>query len=93
MSPRWKTIEKYFPGKDLWSCGFDLSEKTLQLIKDGHIRCTVDQQPYIQGFYPVVQLAHFIRYGIMPSNMDAGAAIIDQTNVDHVTDLTKLGYR
>ena len=88
-----RAIEKYFGGQDYWSAGFDLSEKTLQLITDGHIRCTVDQQPYIQGFYPVVQLAHYISYGLMPSDVDAGAAIIDKSNVEQVTDLTKLGYR
>lgn len=86
-------IEKYFGGKGYWSAGFDLSSKTLQLIKDGHIRCTVDQQPYIQGFYPVVQLAHYLRFGIMPSDIDAGAAIIYKENVDQVKNLTKLGYR
>ena len=43
-------IEKYYSGRRYWAAGFDLSEKTLKLIEDGHIRCTVDQQPYIQGF-------------------------------------------
>ena len=86
-------IEKYFPSKGYWSAGFDLSETTLRLIQDGHIRCTVDQQPYIQGFYPVVQLALYIRYGIEPSDIGAGAAIIDRTNVNQVIELTKKGYR
>lgn len=86
-------IEKYFDGKGYWSAGFDLSSRTLQLIQGGHIRCTVDQQPYIQGFYPVVQLAHYLRFGIMPSDIDAGAAIIDKNNADQVNNLTKLGYR
>ncbi len=76
-----------------WSAGFDLSPKTLRLIKDGHIRCTVDQQPYIQGFYPVVQLAHYIRYGLQPSDIDAGAAIIDIENIDQVCKLVERGIR
>ena len=88
-----RAIENNFPCKDYWSAGFDLSDKTLQLIKDGHIRCTVDQQPYIQGFYTVVQLTYCLRYGIMPSDMDAGAAIIDKSNVDKVAELTKQNYR
>lgn len=81
-------IEKYFPGRGYWAAGFDLSPKTLQLIMDGHIRCTVDQQPYIQGFYPVVQLTHYLRYGIIPSDVDAGATIIDKSNVDQVMALS-----
>ncbi len=88
-----RAIEKCFKGKGYWSAGFDLSPMTLQLIKEGTIRCTVDQQPYIQGFYPVVQLTLYLRYGIMPSDIDAGAAIIDRSNVDQAIELTKQKYR
>jgi len=77
-----RAIEKSFAGGDYWSAGFDLSPETLRLIRAGHIRCTVDQQPYIQGFYPVVQLALYRRHGLVPSDIDAGAAIIDRTNVE-----------
>jgi simple sugar transport system substrate-binding protein len=86
-------IEKYFAGRGYWAAGFDLSPKTLQLIKDGHIRCTVDQQPYIQGFYPVVQLTHYLRYAICPSDVDAGATIIDKSNVDQVMALSQKKFR
>lgn len=88
-----RAIEKYFPHQGYWSAGFDLSPETLRLIQEGHIRCTVDQQPYIQGFYPVIQLALYLRYGIVPSDIDAGAAIIDRSNVEQVIELTRKGYR
>jgi simple sugar transport system substrate-binding protein len=88
-----RAIEKYFPDKGYWSAGFDLSQKTLSLIRQGHIRCTVDQQPYIQGFYPVIQLTLYLRYGIMPSDMDSGTAIINKSNVEQVIELTKQKYR
>ena len=86
-------LEKHLPGRGYWSAGFDLSDTTLRLVKAGVIRCTVDQQPYIQGFYPVVQLALYCRYQIQPSDIDAGAAIIDRDNVDAVIRLTQEGYR
>ncbi|WP_419194695.1 substrate-binding domain-containing protein [Novipirellula herctigrandis] len=76
-----------------WAAGFDLSPKTLELIQSGHIRCTVDQQPYVQGFYPVVQLTHYLRHGIMPSDVESGAAIIDVENVDQAIAGTKANYR
>ncbi len=88
-----KAIEKYFPNKGYWSAGFDLSPETLRLIQQGHIRCTVDQQPYMQGFYPVIQLTLYLRYGIVPSDIDAGATIIDKSNVEQVIELTKRNYR
>jgi simple sugar transport system substrate-binding protein len=77
----------------LLSAGFDLSPETLRLIDAGHIRYTVDQQPYIQGFYPVVQLTLYLRYGIVPSDIDAGAAIIDRSNVRQVMELSRTHYR
>jgi simple sugar transport system substrate-binding protein len=86
-------IEKQFADRGCWVAGFDLSPETLRLIKAGRIRCTVDQQPYIQGFYPVVQLTHYLRYGIRPSNVDAGATIVDRANVDRVIELSKKKYR
>ncbi len=88
-----RVIEKYFNRNGYWSAGFDISEKTLKLIQAGFIRCTVDQQPYIQGFYPVVQLIQYIRYGIMPSDIDAGAAIIDMSNIKKVICLAGQQYR
>jgi simple sugar transport system substrate-binding protein len=86
-------LERHFPGQGYWSAGFDLSSATLRLIKAGHIRCTIDQQPYVQGFYPVVQLTHYLRYGLKPSSLDAGAAVIDRRNVDEVMALTEQHYR
>src|ERR687898_186271 len=36
--------------------GYDLLPETLKLMKAGHIDFTIDQQPYLQGFLPVMQL-------------------------------------
>ena len=36
--------------------GYDLLPKTLELLQAGHIDFTIDQQPYLQGFYPMMQL-------------------------------------
>jgi len=88
-----RAIEAHFAGQGYWSAGFDLSPETLRLIQAGHIRCTVDQQPYIQGFYPVLQLTLYLRYGIVPSDIDAGAAIIDKSNVEQVIELSEQLYR
>ena len=88
-----RAIERDFASGNYWVAGFDLSPETLRLIDAGHIRCTVDQQPYIQGFYPVVQLVLYLRYGIAPPDIDAGAAIIDRSNVRQVMELSRSHYR
>jgi simple sugar transport system substrate-binding protein len=86
-------LQRHFAGGGYWAAGFDLSVTTLQLIQQGHIRCTIDQQPYLQGFYPVVQLTHYLRYGLLPSNLDAGAAVIDRANVSQIMELTRQHLR
>ncbi len=86
-------IEKHFRERGVVAAGFDLTPEILRLIKAGIIRFTIDQQPYIQGFYPVVQLTLLKRYGIMPASMDAGAAVITQDQADSVLKLTEQQYR
>ncbi|MBN1910076.1 MAG: sugar ABC transporter substrate-binding protein [Pirellulales bacterium] len=86
-------LERDYAGKGYTTAGFDLSPNILRLFKAGHIRFTIDQQPYAQGFYPVVQLALYRRYGIMPSDIDAGAGVIDKNNVDSVLELNRQHYR
>lgn len=88
-----RAIERHFSNQGYWAAGFDLSPTTLRLIKEGVIRGTVDQQPYIQGFYPVIQLTLHLRYGIMPADMDAGATIITKETVDQAIELTEQKYR
>jgi simple sugar transport system substrate-binding protein len=88
-----RAIERDFAGKGYAAAGFDLSPDILRLVKAGTIRFTIDQQPYIQGYYPVVQLALFRRFGIRPADLDAGAGIVGQDDVDRVMELSKRGYR
>lgn len=63
------------------------------MVKSGIIAFTIDQQPYVQGFYPVVQLALYRRYGLKPSSQDAGATVITAADVDRVLELSAAGYR
>ena len=86
-------IEREFKDGGCWSAGFDLSPTTLRLIRAGCIRATIDPQPYLQGFCPVVGLTQYLRHGITPPTVDAGATIIDSSNVGHVMDLTARHYR
>jgi simple sugar transport system substrate-binding protein len=88
-----RAIERDFAGRGVASAGFDLSPEILRLVKANVIRLTIDQQPYIQGYYPVVQLTLYRRYGIQPSNIDAGAGVISKDDVDRVIELTKRHYR
>ena len=67
---------------------FDLSDEISNSIKNGTIAFAVDQQPYLQGYMPVVMLTLYTRYGIMPSNnMNSGPGYITKDNLALVEKL------
>jgi simple sugar transport system substrate-binding protein len=72
--------------------GFDLSPQISNSIKDGTILATVEQQPYLQGYYAVTQLALNLAYGSTPSDVNTGNAIVDKSNVDQVASLAGTVY-
>lgn len=52
-----KVMQKYgLAAKGIKAGGFDLTENTQKLLHEGNIEFTIDQQPYQQGFIPVLQL-------------------------------------
>ncbi len=86
-------IERGFDGNGIVVAGFDLSRETLRLIRKGYVLFAIDQQPYAQGYYPVVQLVNYCRYWIMPSEMETGADLVTQDNADRIVELCNLNYR
>jgi len=63
--------------------GYDLLPKTLQYIDEGILDFTIDQQPYEQGFWPVMQLYLWrISGGLMsPSSTSTGLKFVTKENV------------
>jgi simple sugar transport system substrate-binding protein len=51
-----KVMQKFGLAGKVHAGGFDLTEQTQKLLKEGHIEFTIDQQPYLQGFVPAVEL-------------------------------------
>jgi simple sugar transport system substrate-binding protein len=63
--------------------GYDLLPGTLKLIDQGFLDFTIDQQPYLQGFYPVFQLFLFKLSGglVAPSDTNTGLLFVTKANV------------
>jgi simple sugar transport system substrate-binding protein len=63
--------------------GFDLIPETLASIKAGDLDYTIDQQPYLQGFLPVVYLYLYkLSGGLMfPSETNTGLLFVTKENV------------
>ncbi len=64
---------------------FDLSGQIAAAIKDGTIAFAIDQQPFLQGYLPVVLLTNYVRYGVLPSgNINSGPGFITKDNISLV---------
>ena len=64
---------------------FDLSTAIADAIKEGTINFAIDQQPYLQGYLPVVLLTNYARYGVMPSNsINSGPGFTTKDNIELV---------
>ena len=77
----------------IYSAGFDLSAATATAIKEGWVGAVLDQQPWLQGYLPIVQICLTKKYGFAGLHIDTGAAIIDKTNIDFVAPLAEKGIR
>jgi simple sugar transport system substrate-binding protein len=64
--------------------GYDLGPKQLEGIKTGALTGSLGQQPFIQGFWPVVQLYLQIDRGVSAANVDTRAQLVTKDNVEKV---------
>jgi simple sugar transport system substrate-binding protein len=80
------------PGKVLLA-GFDLVPEVLQQMKTGYVQVQVDQQPYLQGFMPVMEVFLNKTAGLAPFDLDTGQGVVLPKDVDSVMDLARKSYR
>lgn len=59
--------------------GYDLLEETVELVADGVLDFTIDQQPYLQGFLPVVYMYLWKLSGgvVTPPETNTGLVFLD----------------
>jgi simple sugar transport system substrate-binding protein len=80
-----QTVKKYnLRSKGLKVAGgFDLIPETLASIKSGDLDYTIDQQPYLQGFLPVLYLYLFKISGglVSPPQTNTGLLFVTKDNV------------
>jgi ABC-type sugar transport system substrate-binding protein len=49
----------------------------------------VTQEPYVQGFQAVAQLALFLDFGIEPFSINTGAGVVDSDNIDQFKEVAE----
>lgn len=68
--------------------GFDLAVEIVNAVESGKMYATMDQQPYLQGYYPIAQIALAKRYGLTPTDVDTGqGAFLDKERIGAVKPL------
>ncbi len=76
-------VQKYGLTGKVATGGFDLTPVTLNGIKGGSLGFTIDQQPYLQGFLPVLALYLFNLSGglVNPPETNTGLTFVTKANV------------
>lgn len=80
------------PGKVVLG-GFDLVPVVLDRMEEGYIQGAVDQQPYLQGYLPIVQIVLMKRYKLSAWDVNTGSKVIRPQDVPEVRELAKQGIR
>ncbi len=64
--------------------GFDLGPAQQEALKSGDLTGALGQQPFLQGFWPVMQLYLQIDRGVQAANVDTRAQLVTKDDVDTV---------
>lgn len=88
------TLETYLKaaGKgpdDIYGIGFDLSPATLEAIRGGWTDLVLDQQPWLQGYLPIVQICLTKKYQFSGLHVDTGSGFGHKDNVEALAPLVE----
>jgi simple sugar transport system substrate-binding protein len=86
--PTIAALEEMGRAGDIHFGSFDLSSEIAEAIKGDVIAFAIDQQPYLQGYLPVVILTSLARYGVVPGNsINSGPGFVTKDNIALVEEL------
>ena len=78
---------------DIYGIGFDLSPATLAAIRGGWTDLVLDQQPWLQGYLPILQICLTNVYGFSGLHINTGAGFADAENVEFLAPLVEKEIR
>jgi simple sugar transport system substrate-binding protein len=80
--PTLRALEETGLSGEIFFGTFDLSSEIADGIKSGVIAFAIDQQPFLQGYLPVVILTNLTRYGVVPGNsINSGPGFVTKSNL------------
>jgi simple sugar transport system substrate-binding protein len=78
---------------EIINIGFDTSPQVVEAFKNGWVQLTSDQQPFLQGYMPILSLCQQVVYGLGAMNVDTGAGFVTPENYEAVATLATEGLR
>lgn len=86
-NPTIQALEENGMAGDIHFGTFDLGDEIVQAIKDGTISWGIDQQPFLQAYLPVIVLANYDRYGVLPgNNINSGPGFVTADGLEKVEE-------
>lgn len=77
----------------IYVAGFSLSPATATAIENGYVQIVSEAQPFLMGYYGVLQTVLSKKYGFTGLTIDTGGGIVDSTNIGMISKLAKQGLR
>lgn len=74
------------PG-DVYFAGFDMSPNTAQAIESGYQNLVIDQQPFLQGYLPILNICLTKKMGFSGLDINTAGAFVDADNVEAIAAL------
>ncbi len=78
---------------DVYGAGFDLSSATVEAIRGGWTDLVIDQQQWLQGYLPILQICLTHNYAFTGLHVDTGAGFAHADNVELLADLVNQQIR
>ncbi len=72
---------------DIYAAGFDLSPATVEAIRGGWTDLVIDQQQWLQGYLPILQICLSAKYAFSGLHIDTGSGFAHADNVELLADL------
>jgi simple sugar transport system substrate-binding protein len=80
------------PG-EIHMAGFDLSPGSIAAIRGGWLELVIDQQPWLQGYLPVLQICLTKVYGFSGLFIDTGGGFATKENIEFLAPLAEKEIR
>ena len=72
---------------DIYAAGFDLSAATVEAIRGGWTDLVIDQQQWLQGYLPILQICLTHNFAFTGLHVDTGAGFASKDNVELLANL------